>query len=207
MSFPLTVGGVTVDDPPALAALVQADCGAEPVHVPGRRPSRWVVELVAAGALDRRLAVALAVALLEAPSPAPLAEGARLAAALAEPLLGPLVMKALAEQDPLVLLQLDPGAPGSSVEDTLAAAVEGVADLTHPELRAAFLAVLRHSGQSEREVRVLARFGTAAELRGWLPAVLAEPLSDGQRAALAARRERGDDGGAVIAEQWSDAAS
>lgn len=199
MPFPLTVGPVTVPDPPALATLVQGECGSAPVRVPGRRPSRWIPELVASGALERRLAIGLAAALLQNPAASTIAEGARLAVALGEPILGPILVRALVDHDTALLLQVDPGAPGSSVEDTLTEAVEAVANLDDEAVRAPFLEVLRNAGLPEREVRVLARHGSAFELETWLPAVLQEPLPEASRALLEERRARGDEGGAVVA--------
>jgi hypothetical protein len=199
MPFPLVVGDLTVPDPPALAALVQAECGPVPVQVPGRRPAQWVMDLVESGALERRLAIGLSAALLQNAAAATVCEGARLARRLREPLLGPILVRALQSHDTGLLLQVDPAVDDTSVEDTLLAAAEDVADFADEGVRASFLEYLRHAGLPALEVRVLARWGSTFELETWLPAVLAEPMTEDARAALAGRRARGDAGSAVVA--------
>jgi hypothetical protein len=200
MPFPLLVGGRTVADPRALALLVQADCGLAPSVVPGKRPWAWILDLVAAGALEGRLAIGLSAALLQNEAAATIAEGARLAVGLREPLLGPILVRALQSHDTALLLQVDPGGAGSSVEDALLAAVEAVADLRDDAVRASFLEYLRHAGRPDLEVRVLARNGTAFELSTWLPAVLAEPLPDDALAPLRARAAGADEAARVLRE-------
>src|SRR5262245_9127286 len=108
MAFPLVVGGHAVPDAPALAALVRR---------------------VRDGALEPALAVGLAAVLIEHPAPETVCEGARLAAALGDPQLGPLVLLALEGHDLALLLSPDPAIPGASVEDGLLAAACRLVDL------------------------------------------------------------------------------
>ncbi|MEQ1502538.1 MAG: hypothetical protein ABMB14_09920, partial [Myxococcota bacterium] len=121
MSFPLTVGPHRLADPPALAALVRADAG--PVSgavVAGQRPAEWVCGLVRDGLLDHRLAVGLAAGLIHHPEADTVCEGARLAVALADPVLGGVVSRALDAHDLGLLLAADPAAPDRSVRATAA---------------------------------------------------------------------------------------
>jgi hypothetical protein len=200
MPFPVTVGATTVSDPRSLALLVQADCGPAPSAVPGKRPWQWILDLVAAGTLEGRLAIGLSAALLQNEAAATIAEGARLATGLREPLLGPILVRALRSHDTALLLQVDPGGAGTSVEDALLAAVEAVADLREDEVRTSFLEYLRHAGRPDLEVRVLARHGTPFELSTWLPAVLAEPLPAEALAPLRARATGSDEAARIVRE-------
>ncbi len=199
MPFPLTVGSVVVPDPGALAVLVREELAA-PRVVPGRRPAAWVAELAASGALETRLAVGLAAAMVQNPDPGTICEGARLAGALGHRILGPVLVKALAAHDASLLLQVDPAGDGASVEDTLLSVVPQLADLADPEVRGPLLAYLRHAGLPELEVPILAEHGDPAELRTWLPAILAEGLSPDARAHLERRAARDDPGARVVAE-------
>ncbi len=210
MDFPLKVGDLEVADAPALAALARAECGpGGPLRLPVR-PHVWVPSLVAEGALAPRLAVALAAAFLQSAEAATVCEGARLAVRLAEPALGPLILRALRDQDTALLLQVDPGehdpaGPGSpsgerSVEETLLRAAATALDLREPVVRRALLARLRDAHLPDVELAVLAGYGDAEELRSGLPAILAEELPPDLRALLEARARADDEGGAVARE-------
>ena len=198
MPFPLTLDGHALSDPAALAAFAREECGAAGPTLP-ERPCDWVPRLVREGALEARLATALAVAFLQHPEAATICEGARLAARLRDPVLGPVLMRALREHDTALLLQPDPGSPERSVEDTLLVTAPQVVDLAVDELRRPLLEALRNAGLRDVEIPALARHGDAADLRQWLPAVLSEPLSDAHRALLVERAAGSDEAAAVVA--------
>ncbi|MEQ1565649.1 MAG: hypothetical protein ABMA64_08430 [Myxococcota bacterium] len=197
MSFPLTVGDRVVADPPALAALVRSDCGAASgTVVPGARPAAWVMALVREGRFERRLAIGLAAALIQNPEASTIGEGARLTAALADRVLGPLVVRGLDGHDTALLLEADPGGHGRSVEDSLLAAATAVCDLTDAAVRGPLLERLRNAGLRDLEIPTLLRHGDLDELRRWLPAVLTEAVGDENlvwiTAALSEPGERAD---------------
>ncbi len=199
MSFPLEIGDHVVADPAALAALVRDDSGPQSGGVvPGKRPAGWVLDLVEAGRLERRLAIGLAAALIQHPDPITACEGARLARALGEVALGTLLVRALRAHDTALLLRVDPAGAGASVEDTLLRAAVETADLGDATLRKELLERLRHAGLPELEIPTLLEHGDAEDLRTWLPAVLAEGLDDEDEPLLRARLERGDEGAEVI---------
>jgi hypothetical protein len=201
MSFPLTIGDRVVPDPPSMAALVRSDSGAvSGTVVPGRRPADWVAELVRDGRFEKRLAVGLAAALIQNPEAVTVAEGARLAQALGEPVLATLLRRALDGHDPAVLFAADPGAPGSSVEDALLAAICALADATDPAVRGPLLERLRNAGLRDLEIPLLLRFGDADELRTWLPAVLTEGVGEDHLVLLTAAMAGQDERAAVVRE-------
>lgn len=181
MTFPLTIGGQTVSDPPGLAALVRADTAAGGIVLPGQRPRDWVPALVAKGLLPDQLAAGLVAALLQEDSPALLVECAHLARALHDTRLGPVLLAAVDAHDVGVLLV--PGEEGRSVEDLLLLAATELVDANDPSLRKPLLDHLRHAGLTAAELAVLAGGATAEEVRTWLPAILQEDLPDA--AALA----------------------
>ncbi|MEZ4238459.1 MAG: hypothetical protein R3F59_20365 [Myxococcota bacterium] len=206
MSFPLTVGGREIPDPPSLATLVRMDAGAASGQVvPGKRPAEWVADLVADGALEQRLAVGLAAALIQHPAAETVCEGARLAVALGEPVLGRVILRALDAHDTGLLLGTDPADPAASVEDVLLRGGVALAELSDDAVRGALLERLRHAGLPGLEVAVLARWSTPEELRQWLPAVLAEALTEAGVAALADRLAVGDEGAEVVEHALADA--
>ncbi|MCA9488831.1 MAG: hypothetical protein KC621_02890 [Myxococcales bacterium] len=196
MPFPLIVGDRSFEDPAALAAFVREESLAPTLP---DRPCDWVPELVRQGVLEERLATALSAAFLQHEEAATICEGARLAVRLRDPVLGPILMRALLEHDTAVLLQPDPAEADRSVEDTLLHAAPRVVDLADPDLRRPLLEALRNAGLPEEEVPVLARHGDAVDLRQWLPAVLAEGLSEEHRALLEERARGEDESAAVIA--------
>lgn len=200
MPFPLVVGARTYATAPAFAAAVTDDARAGGgTVVPGRLPSRWVVELVRAGSLEADVAVGLAAALLRSRDAAAVCEGARLAAQLRDPKLGEMLPVALTGHDTGMLLHADPVMPGQSVEDALLRAWAQVADLSDATNRGALLGRLRHAGLSEVEAHVLATHGTADELRRWLPVVLIEGLPRGAADSLAhGLRRGGAESGAIV---------
>jgi hypothetical protein len=175
VTFPLTVGDRTLADGPALAALVRDAAG-----------------------LDRGEAVALATALLAHPDAATVCEGARLASALGERALAGALLSALTSLDTALLMQVDPGRAGESVEDTLLLLAATLADLDDDAVRRDLLERLRNAGLPHAELRVLCEHGDAEDLRTWLPAVLTEDLGDDERDALARRVARGDEGAEVV---------
>lgn len=199
-----------VPDPPALAALVRKDAaGQGGTVVPGKRPAEWLMDLVSEGALDRRLAVGLAAALLQHPEVVTLCEGARLSIRLQEAVLGNVLLRALAAHDMGLLLQSDPHTPESSVEDTLLAAAAATADLADPAVRRPLLERLRHAGLPGLELPILCSHGDEEDLAFWLPAVLAEGLGEAEERLLAARVARNDPGAAAILHvlrDWPDLA-
>jgi hypothetical protein len=201
MSFPLQVGSVLVPDPPALAALVRRDAspGGGTV-VPGLRPAQWVMELVTSGALERRLAIGLAAALIQHPEPVTVCEGARLSANLGEGVLGAVVLRALAGHDMALLLQTDPQFPDSSVEDTLLGAATRICQLSDPQVRRPLLERLRNAGLPALEIPVLCAHGDLEDLAFWLPAVLAEGVSEREMWLVADRIRRDPEAAPVIAE-------
>ena len=206
MAFPLNVGDRTVADPPALATLVRDDCGAvSGTVVAGSRPNQWIPGLVAEGRLERRLAVGLAAALMQNPEPGTVCEGARLAVRLGERVLGGVLIRALTSHDTALLMQVDPGGHGESVEDTLLLLAPTLADLDDAAIRGALLERLRNAGLPALELRILCDHGDAEELRIWLPAVLVEELGDDEVAALRRRLDRGDPGATVVGELAGDA--
>lgn len=192
MPFPLVVGAHTFANAPSFAAAVTADAksGGGTV-VPGRLPSRWVVDLVRSDGLEREVAVGLAAALIRARDAASVCEGARLAALLAEPKLAEMLPVALAGHDTGLLLHADPVMPGQSVEDALLRAWSVLAPVDAPEVRAELLGKLRHAGLADVEAHVLATFGAADEIRRWLPVVLIEGLPRGATDSLALGFRRG----------------
>jgi hypothetical protein len=205
MPFPLKVGDHDVPDPPALAALVRRDAG--PVSggvIAGKRPHQWLAELVATGALEHRLAVGLAAALLQHPVAETVCEGARLAVGLADRVLGTVLLRALEAHDTALLLRADPADPASSVEDVLLGAAAGLCDVSDEAVRGPLLERLRHAGLPRLEVPILAAWGTVHELRTWLPAVLAEGVTDAGVASLAERVARGDEGAEAVREILAD---
>lgn len=195
MPFPLTFGERSFADPAALAAFVREEALSPTLS---QRPCDWVPTLVRDGALEARLATALSAAFLQHPEPATICEGARLAVRLGDPVLGPILMRALGEHDTALLLQPDPADADRSVEDTLLHAAPRVVDLADPQMRRPLLEALRNAGLPDEEIGVLARHGDAADLRQWLPAVLAEGLSDEHRALLEERARGEDESAAVV---------
>jgi hypothetical protein len=201
MSFPLSVAGRSIADPPALADLVRADSGpGNGQVVRGKRPAEWIVDLVADGVLAPRLAIGLAAALIHQTHAAGICEGARLARALGDPALGTLILRALDAHDTALLLANDPGSADGSVEDGLLAAAAVLCDLTNPTIRRAILGKLRNAGLRELELPMLLSHGEPDDLREWLPAVLAETLTEAETAMLSARGAREDEGGRLVAE-------
>lgn len=186
MPFPIRVGNRTYANAPSFAAAVTTDAksGGGTV-VSGRLPSHWVVDLVRAGALEADIAVGLAAALIRARDAASVCEGARLAALLGDRKLAELLPVALAGHDTGLLLHADPVMPGQSVEDALLRAWAVVAPNEDAATRGDLLDKLRHAGLTDVEAHVLAVFGTADEIRRWLPVVLIEGLPRGATDSLA----------------------
>ncbi|MCB9686407.1 MAG: hypothetical protein H6735_15300 [Alphaproteobacteria bacterium] len=194
MPFPLTFGDRTFADPAGLASFAREEAIAPTLP---ERPCDWVPGLVRDGALEARLATALSAAFLQHAEAATICEGARLAVRLRDPVLGPILLRALQEHDTALLLQPDPADADRSVEDTLLHAAPAVVDLEDAELRRPLLEALRNAGLPEVEIPVLARHGDATDLRQWLPAVLAEGLS-GEHLALLEERASGEDEAAAV---------
>lgn len=193
MSFPLTVGDHTLATPAALAQLVHADAvGASGTVVRGQRPYQWVFGLVERGSLERRLAIGLTAALIHHPTPETVCEGARLAGTLAERLLAPVIVNALDAHDVGLLLAADPAHPEASVEDALLHAAVLVCDLADPTVRRPLLERIRHAGLVDIEIPALFDHGDVLDFDTWLPAILADEVSDEVVAAIARRRARGD---------------
>ena len=192
MPFPIRVGDRSFATAPQLASAVTADAksGGGTV-VPGRAPSRWLIDLVRADALERDVAVGLAAALIRSREAAIVCEGARLAALLADPKLAELLPVALAGHDTGLLLHADPAMPGQSVEDALLRAWAVLAPVEAPAVRGELLDKLRHAGLTEVEAHVLAVFGAPDEIRRWLPVVLIEGLPGGATDSLAQGLRRG----------------
>lgn len=182
MTFPLTIGGQTVSDPPGLAALVRADAAAGGIVLAGQRPRGWVRALVDKGLLPAQLAVGLVAALLQDDAPPTLVECAHLARSLGDERLGAVLLSAVEAHDVAVLLV--PGEEGRSVEDVLLLAAAELVDATDPALRVPLLDRLRHAGLTAAELGVLARGGSPEEVRTWLPAILQEDLPDASALAL-----------------------
>lgn len=186
MPFPVTWGSQAWNDGPALLAAVIADAragGGEVVE--GQSPCLWVAEMVAAGSLERELAVGLVAALLQQrEEAAALVEAARLAVSLDGTELSDLVLMALDAFDTGLLLTADPLRPGASVEDALLRAAWRLADLSDPATRARVLPRLRNAGLSDLECMALVRHGTPEEIRIWLPAILVEAIPPGSVEAL-----------------------
>ncbi|TNE83998.1 MAG: hypothetical protein EP330_31015 [Deltaproteobacteria bacterium] len=195
MTFPLSIAGRTVTDPPGLAALVRADAAAGGAILAGQRPRDWVPALVRQGLLPAQLAVGLVAALLQDPSPSTLVECTHLARALGDRRLGTVLAAAVDAHDVGVLLV--PGEEGRSVEDLLLLAAAELAEVDDAEFRGNLLDRLRHAGLASAELQVLARGGNAEEVRTWLPAILAEALPDA--AALASLLFRQDTRPATVA--------
>lgn len=205
MSFPLHVGTLVLHDPPALAALVRRDSGRQSgTVVPGKRPAEWLMDLVGSGALERRLAIGLAAALLQHPESATICEGARLSASLREPVLGGVLVRALDGHDMGLLLQSDPKDPESSVEDTLLAAALATCNLDDPLVRKPLLERLRHAGLPDLEIPALCAHGDPEDLELWLPAALSEGISEVSERAIADRLRRADAGAEVLARSLDD---
>jgi hypothetical protein len=161
MDFPLHVGAVSIGSLAELGACAAADARTGGSIVPGRRVSEWVTAWVAEGLLDSATAVGLAAALIRHPDGAAIAEGARLARALADPRLGALVLHALDGHDTGVLLAPDPADRAQSVEDALLRAVAGIADLADPVVRERVLTRMRNAALRAEEAAVVARWGQA----------------------------------------------
>lgn len=198
MSFPLTVGRHTLATPPELADLVRSDAANPGSVLADQRPAEWVRGLVDAGALEARTAVALAAALIQQADPVTIAEGARLARSLGERALGKLLVAALEGHDTGLLLQVDPAAPGRSVEDALLEASCELADLADPRIRGTLLLRLRNAALPGMELALLCEHGTLDELRSLLPAVFAEGIDDDQVPLLVRRVLRGGDAARVL---------
>jgi hypothetical protein len=202
MPFPLTLAGRVISSPHELAALAQADAAGEGGSViPGLRPWQWVLGLVADGSLEPRLAMGLGAALLQNPNPVTVAEGARLAVGLHPSPLDRLVVLALDAHDAALLLQVDPGRPGASVEDSLLRSAVEVAPLDDALTRTTVLTRLRNAGLPALEFQVLMEHGTLADVRRWMPALLEEGLEDEDRPHLQKRIERGDEVAIWLQEQ------
>jgi hypothetical protein len=177
--------------------------------VPGLRPAQWVMELVNSGVLERRLAIGLAAALIQHPEPVTVCEGARLSANLGEGVLGAVVLRALAGHDMALLLQTDPQFPDSSVEDTLLMAATRICQLSDPQVRRPLLERLRHAGLPALEIPVLCDHGDPEDLAFWLPAVLAEGISEREMWLVADRIRRDAHAGSVVWDvlrEWPDLA-
>src|SRR5688572_726307 len=137
MPFPLTVAGRAVTSPPMLASLVLDDAKAGGgTLVAGQPPSRWLMDLVRAGALEERLAAELANARLSS-----------------------MIGAALEGHDVGVLLHPDPMVPGHSVEDALLRSWATVAPLADATVRGPLLERLRNAGITDVEVRVIGQHG------------------------------------------------
>jgi len=193
MPFPLTLGQHTWKDGPDLLAAVLADAKAGGGQVvAGRGPSQWLGDLIEAGALEPELAVGLVAALLQQRTDAcAVSEAARLAVLLGRADLGELVVMSLDAYDTAFLLTADPLRRAASVEDALLDAAVRLADLAEPEVRARLLPRLRNAGLTSLECMILARHGTASEIRLWLPAVLTEGLPEGSPGSLVEGLARG----------------
>jgi hypothetical protein len=195
VGFPVTIAGRQLASPAALAQLVRTDAAAGgSTVVPGCGPSTW---LLGVDGLSRRELVGLAAALVALPEAASIAEGARLAVAVGDSALGPLLLQAVASHDVGLLLAPDPPG-GGAVEDALLQAAAAVADLRDRDRRDALLTQLRQAGRTDLELLILLAHGSAEELAHWLPAVLVEggaiePDQLAQLTALAA----GDDARAL----------
>lgn len=195
---PLRVGDRVAATTAALGALAREDAATGGTVIPGERPNAWIADLVADGRLAQPLAVGLCAALLRASEGPAVAEGARLAVRLGEPALGALLLHALDGHDVGLLLQVDPGDPGRSVEDTLLRCAARAADLSDPATREPFLERLRNAALQAEELFTLCDHGTAEELARWLPAILTEGVPAAAEAAVASRLARGDDGAALL---------
>jgi len=167
--------------------------------VPAQRPWQWVMGLVEADRLERRLAIGLGAALLQHADPVTVAEGARLATALHPSPLDALVVHAVGAHDALLLLQVDPAEPDRSVEDTLLRAAVAVGDLADAEVRRGLLSRLRNAGLPELEAEVLLLHGDLGELRRWVPALQSEGLSEASVARVRRRLTVGDEGARWLA--------
>jgi hypothetical protein len=198
VNFPLRVGDQVLHSAPELGALARADCRDGGGVVPGRRVWQWVLQLVLQGTVDRGSAAALAAGLIRIPDAATIAEGARLAGALAEPAVADLLIAALGRHDTGLLLQPDPGDPGSSVEDTVLRSIVVVADLADPVLRRDILERLRNAALRAEETAVLCKWGDTHEISTWMPAILTEGVPAAARGEVESRAAKSDAGSAVL---------
>lgn len=194
MPFPLPLEDSTCASARDLAAVLASDARSSAAPRPWERVLAWV----ASGRLARVEAVGLTAAFLQQADAALLCEGARMAARLGEPRLGALALDAVDGHDPAVLLGADPLDPSRSAEDALLAAAAVAIDPTDAALRGRLLERLRHAGLPEIEAPLLLAHGSAEEIARWLPAVLAEGLSDTHRTLALARIARGDPGARAV---------
>jgi len=177
MSFPLIISDRTVQSAPQLAELFLQDVRAGGGRiVANKAPHHWITELVEAGLLERKLAVALAAALLRGVDAGAAAEAARLGVALRSPEIGALLPHALGGLDMGTLLYVDPVFPEQSVEDALLLAWGSIGDRTDIEIRAKMLERLRNAGQPALELDVVCTHGSAEEIAAWIPSILIERL-------------------------------
>lgn len=197
MSFPLRIGERLIPGPPALAQLVRADAATPGTVFEGQSPRDWVPALIDRKLLTLDLAVGLVAALLQDPSAPTLVECSHLARALGDPRLGDVLLSAVQAHDVGVLLL--PGEDGHSVEDMLLIAAAQLSPATDAEVRGKLLEGLRHAGLPTAELAVLAKAGSAEEVRTWLPALLEEDLPDGTGiAALLTRSQTRESAIAVL---------
>lgn len=205
MSFPLTLAGTTFETAPALAEAVVRDAqmGGGTI-VEGRRPSRWLAACVTDGELDRKLAVGLCAALIRAPRPAAIAEAARLAEALCMHEVAALLPAALDAHDVGVLLFADAALPGRSVEDALLRSWGTLLADDDEDGRVDLLRRLRHAGLRDIELAVLARVGSAHQIRRLLPDILVEELATAGVSALAQALVRGQGVAEAVCELASE---
>ncbi len=183
--FPVTIAGEEVASAAALAQLVRRDAarGGSTIE-DGVGPATWLLQV---RGLRRPELIGLAAALISLPEGAAIAEGCRLATALGESVLGPLVLGALTSHDVGLLLTPDPGSDGA-VEDAVLAAAASVVDASNAQNRDTLLAHMRRAGRTDLELPILLEHGTADELREWLPAVLTETATLPEDTLAALRR-------------------
>jgi len=191
--FPLIIGELVVPHAAGLGYVVAADrvAGGGTV-VAGQGVEQWLPGV--AEGLDVEEQRALIRGMLLQPDPVLIGAACAVALARRPAGIGPYLLSALVHHDLGTLMT--PGPDGCSVEERLARAGAELCPLEDERWRGLVLASLRSVAAAVPEARVLARYGTASELREWGPPLLAS--ADVQvRSAFEDQRGR-DPEGAVI---------
>lgn len=186
MPFPVQVGELEIPHAAGLGYVVAADLAADGgTVIPGESAFDWLPRVAAD--LDAEEQRSLIRALLQRRD----ADAVSLACAVGRAVqtegIGPYYLSALLHHDVGTLMSPDPW--GRSVEELLATTGAELCPLDDVRWRSLVLASLRTTGAFVYEARVLAAYGTEAEIREWGPPLLATG-DDAVRSAFEGARTR-----------------
>lgn len=186
MPFPIQVGELVVPHAVGLGYVIAADLAAGGGTILPDTPVRtWLPE--AAAALDVEEQRSLVRSLLLRKHAEAIGVACEVALAVRPEGIGPYLLSAMLHHDLGTLMS--PDSTGRTVEEVLARAGAELCPLDDPRWRGLVLAALRNAGAAGVEARVVARYGTASELREWGPPLLASG-DPAVREAFEAARDR-----------------